>query len=226
LRRFTDLPITVINIDLSDDDRILLKSHGAMVRDFYPIRSECAKNQPWHKNPEFAQNCFMKLHLWEVESEYDKVIYLDSDMLVVRNIDHLFDLKTTFAACPAYVQSLDLKTRRVLSAGYSDRLFNAGFLVIEPNISTFGWLWAGKDSFINREDPSDQGWLNQYFAEKWHRLPSCYNATRRVFMAAPDEWRSLEKDLAVIHYTIEKPWVAPAKGCESIEKLWWECYAS
>jgi glycogenin glucosyltransferase len=167
----------------------------------------------------------MKLHLWEAV-EYDKVIYLDADMLVVRNIDHLFDLKATFAACPSYAQAIDRKTHKVVSGGYSDKLFNAGFLVIEPCHSVFGDLWSQKDHFINPQDPSDQGLLNMHFSGTWHRLPSCYNATRRVFMTAPNEWKELEKDLAVIHYTIEKPWVTKVPKCEPIEKLWWECYTS
>jgi lipopolysaccharide biosynthesis glycosyltransferase len=226
LKRFTSLPINVINIDLSADDRALIESHGAVVRDFPRISSACAKRMPWHTIPEFAQNCFMKLHLWDLEMEYDKVIYLDSDTLVVKNIDHLFELKEKFAACPAYAQSINSRTRKVESAGYSKQYFNAGFLVLEPNINTFGELWSSKDHFINSQDPSDQGLLNIHFEGKWHRLPPIYNATRRVFMAAPHEWKAWCHDIAVIHYTIEKPWVQSVPKCESIEKLWWECYTS
>jgi glycogenin glucosyltransferase len=224
LRRFTDLPINVISIDLSADDRYLLESHGARIKDFPRIGSAGAKTQPWHKNPDFANNCFMKLHLWN--TEYDKLIYLDSDMLVIRNIDHLFEIQSKFAACPSYSQSFDRKTRRLLSAGYSEKLFNGGFLVLEPNISTFNKLMRDKDFLINREDPSDQGYLNMVYDGTWTRLPSWYNATRRVFMVAPDEWKAMGENLAVIHYTIEKPWVQSVPKCEEIENLWWECYKS
>lgn len=226
LRKFTNLPINVINIDLSDEDRSMLITHGVTIRDFDRIDSIKAKTQPWHINSNFANNCFMKFNLWKMEIEYDKIIYLDSDMLVVRNIDHLFKLKEQFAACPAYVQEINSRTRKLVSSGYSKKLFNAGFLVLEPNYSTFVELLEKKDTFVNLQDPSDQGLLNIHFENKWCRLPSCYNATRRAFMVAPDEWEAMENDLAVIHYTIQKPWLESVPKCESIEKLWWECYLS
>lgn len=224
LRRFTDIPFNVIDIDLADENRLLLENYGAIVRNFGRIGSTQAKTQPWHKNKDFANNCFNKLHIWNLV-EYDKVIYLDSDMLVVKNIDHLFELDVEFAACPSYVNVYG-KNKKLLNSNWSDNYFNAGFLLIEPHESVYGELLSLKDMFICNHDPSDQGFLNSYYKDNWHKLSSIYNATRRVFTAARDKWDEMSAEISVIHYTIEKPWLVSVEGCEEIEKLWWECYSS
>lgn len=223
LRRFTDLPIHVIDLDLTEENRKLLENHSAIITRVDRIGSIYAKTQPWHQNKDFANNCFNKLHLWN--QNYDKVIYLDSDMLVVKNIDSLFKLDVEFAACPAYVKTYK-PTKSLISAGYSEEWFNGGFLFLKPDPKVFADLIEKKDLIECKRDPSDQGFLNEYYKGKWHRLSSIFNATRRVFMSAPAEWKAWCHDIAVIHYTIEKPWIKPVLGCESIEREWWECYRS
>ena len=63
---------------------------------------------------------FSKLNIWTLTS-YSKIVYLDSDILVLKNIDDLFE-------------------REELSAGSEDLwpdVFNSGVLVIEPSQTTF-----------------------------------------------------------------------------------------
>ena len=44
---------------------------------------------------DFGHSQFLKLHLLELE--FDKVLYLDCDVLVLRNLDHLFQLEAPAA---------------------------------------------------------------------------------------------------------------------------------
>lgn len=63
---------------------------------------------------------FSKLNVWTLTS-HTKLVYLDSDTLIVKNIDDLFE-------------------REELSAGSEDLwpdFFNSGVLVIEPSMKTF-----------------------------------------------------------------------------------------
>jgi glycogenin glucosyltransferase len=39
------------------------------------------------------------LNVWGLV-EFEKVVYLDADCLVVSNLDHMFDMDTSFAAAP------------------------------------------------------------------------------------------------------------------------------
>lgn len=224
LRRFTQLPINVINLNLSDDNKKMLERCGASIYDVKELNSIYAKKQPWHTNPNFANNCFNKIHIWN--SGYSKAIYLDSDVLVIKNIDFLFNLDYDFAACPSFLMSFDSKTKQLQFADWTSKYFNAGVLFIKPNRDVFFDLIRNKDILFNKDDLSDQGFLNEYFKNKWHKLEPIFNATRRVFKSFPDKWNKIRNDICVIHYTLEKPWNQKVEGCEEIENLWWECYKS
>jgi UDP-sulfoquinovose synthase len=67
---------------------------------------------------------FAKLRLWEL-AEYERVVFLDADTIVVRNIDRLLDYPE-FCAAPNLYETL----------GDFHRL-NSGVFVAEPNAATF-----------------------------------------------------------------------------------------
>jgi glycogenin glucosyltransferase len=224
LRRFTETPFVVIDIGINDIYKKRLVQLGATMLKVEPISSIHAKNQPWHTVPNFANNCFNKLYLWNLK--YDKVIYLDSDMLVVKSIDHLFNIDYSFSACPSYVCKFDKLKHEIVQSGWSNSLFNGGFLVIKPNEIVFQDLMSKKDIIRCDRDPSDQGFLNEYYKDRWNKLSPIYNATRRVFMVDCLKWNQIKNDIHVIHFTVQKPWITKVQECEEIENLWWECYDS
>jgi len=104
-----------------------------------------------------------KLHLFRL-TQFDKVIFLDADTLVVRPISHLFQLAEPFAAAP--------------DQGWPDA-FNSGVLVATPSLDTFDALM---DMMRSRGtwDGGDQGLLNDFFPD-WHRLSFTYNVTPSAY---------------------------------------------
>ena len=44
-----------------------------------------------------------KLHIFNL-TEYKRIVYLDSDALVMRNLDHLFQLPPHFLYAPRYIE--------------------------------------------------------------------------------------------------------------------------
>lgn len=104
-----------------------------------------------------------KLHLFRL-TQYEKVIFLDADTLVVRPISHLFQLAHRFAAAP--------------DQGWPDA-FNSGVLVATPALDTFDALM---DMMRTRGtwDGGDQGLLNDFFPD-WHRLSFTYNVTPSAY---------------------------------------------
>ena len=48
---------------------------------------------------------YTKLHIWNLV-DYDKVVYIDADTLVLQNVDELFDRPTPAGACVASLYSL------------------------------------------------------------------------------------------------------------------------
>ncbi|WQF79812.1 Putative glycosyl transferase, family 8, nucleotide-diphospho-sugar transferase [Colletotrichum destructivum] len=98
-----------------------------------------------------------KIQLWSL-TRFRRVLYLDSDTLVVSNLDHLFDLPEAigFAAAP--------------EIGFPD-CFNSGVMLLRPDPATHAELTrfaACVDSF----DGGDQGLLNVFFGDGTRSHPS------------------------------------------------------
>lgn len=101
-----------------------------------------------------------KLHIFRL-TQYSKLIFLDADVLPIRQLSHLFTLPHEFAAVP--------------DVGWPD-IFNSGVMVLTPGEEKFKdlvELLKSKGSW----DGGDQGLLNEWRGDNWHRLSFTYNTT-------------------------------------------------
>jgi glycogenin glucosyltransferase len=101
-----------------------------------------------------------KLHIFRL-TQYQKIIFLDADVLPIRSISHLFNLPHEFSAVP--------------DVGWPD-IFNSGVLVLSPGEDKFNQLnelLKSKGSW----DGGDQGILNEWRGGDWNRLSFTYNTT-------------------------------------------------
>lgn len=133
---------------------------------------------------------FVKLRLWELE-QFDKVIFLDADTLVIRNIDRLVAWPE-FSGAPNLYETLADFHR-----------LNSGVFVASPSRRTFDAMLQALDRpglFWRR---TDQTFLEYYFPE-WHGLPYIYNTLQYVWFNLPALWDW--QRIHVIHYQYEKPW--------------------
>ncbi|KAG9135905.1 hypothetical protein Leryth_002609 [Lithospermum erythrorhizon] len=152
---------------------------------------------------------YTKLKIFNM-TNYKKVVYLDADTLVVKNIDDLFK-------CGKFCANLK----------HSERL-NSGVLVVEPSKDLFEDMMS-KVSTLPSYTGGDQGFLNSYYASfpnahlfepdlpsdilnsrtvpAMERLSTLYNADVGLYMLA-NKWMVDERELRVIHYTLGpiKPW--------------------
>jgi alpha-N-acetylglucosamine transferase len=127
---------------------------------------------------------FTKLHLWTL-TEYDRIVYLDSDALPLVNTEELFQLElnqhsTTnppFNYSFAAVNTLqNINGQPVLGGG-----FNAGIFVMKPDQDMFERLWTtamdpGQPWNVHKD--MEQGLLNGFFRTVggWYRLDWIWNA--------------------------------------------------
>ena len=157
---------------------------------------------------------YTKLHIWNLQS-YQKVVYIDADALVLRNVDSLFD-RPNFSAAPDV---------------FPPTKFNAGVLVIEPDAEVFRDMLAKVDSLWSH-DGGDTGFLNSYFPD-WYqlpasnRLPFSFNAQRTMhwltFSKQPGYWKSIGP-ISILHFSsTPKPWLSPKKKGE-LEIIWWQYF--
>ena len=135
---------------------------------------------------------FCKLQLWRL-SGYRKVVFLDADTLVVKNIDKLFGYPE-FSAAPNLYETLADMHR-----------LNSGVFVAAPAAATYRSMLERLDApgaFWRR---TDQTFLQHYFPD-WHGLPYTFNALQYLYFNLPALWRW--SSIKVVHYQYEKPWMA------------------
>ncbi|PYE81413.1 glycosyltransferase [Pseudoroseicyclus aestuarii] len=153
---------------------------------------------------------FVKLRLWQLD--YDRVVFLDADTLVLRNIDRLFDYPE-FSAAPNVYESLADFHR-----------LNSGVFTARPDSRTFERMLAHldrPDAFWRR---TDQTFLQDFFPD-WHGLPVTMNMLQYAWINMPELWSWPE--ICVLHYQYEKPWVDHAKAdrLRPLIDLWHACAA-
>lgn len=200
--------VAMVAPDVPSAARARLRTHGWQLRDIDPLH--VAGPRPLY--PRFDE-AYIKLRAWQLE-EFDKVVLLDADTLVVRNIDDLFD-RPPLAAAPDFLMP--------------DR-FNSGVMVLQPSTKTFAEMLAALDH-AGSYDGGDQGFLNAFFHDWYaapvaHRLPAGYNLMHFIvqFLRGHPVLRDvLEREARVIHYAVQKPWhtLPVVTGCSAD---WWAMY--
>lgn len=133
---------------------------------------------------------FCKLRLWQL-SNYERILFLDADTIVVKNIDRLFGYPE-FCAAPNLYETLNDMHR-----------LNSGVFVAEPNNQTFDAMIAALDSPAAYWPRTDQTFLESWFPN-WHGLPYTFNTLQYVFFNLPELWHW--SAINVVHYQYEKPW--------------------
>ncbi|KMZ63863.1 UDP-glucuronate:xylan alpha-glucuronosyltransferase 2 [Zostera marina] len=136
---------------------------------------------------------YTKLRLWQLTG-YDKIVFIDADVVVLKNVDFLFGMPELSATTDSTV------------------LFNSGVMVIEPSNCSFGAMLDRLEEIVPYNG-GDQGFLNQIFVW-WHRLPQTVNY-KKIFQNSVDS-RSIGKKnrlfesnppaISTIHYFGIKPW--------------------
>lgn len=141
---------------------------------------------------------FTKLNLWNM-TQYDRVIYFDSDCLVTGSLNNLLSMKIG----PGLWVTRDIRGGQWVDG------FNMGVFMIQPSAYEFQQLLHSKDDpdFHFETMMAEQGFLNVYYQGKWTDFGFCNNANLAAYKDDPDLWsREFTAGINVIHYTMSKPW--------------------
>ena len=133
---------------------------------------------------------FAKLRLWQL-TEYEAVVFIDADALMLKNCDKLFAYPE-FCAAPNVYESLADFHR-----------MNSGVFTARPSAATFAAMMDRLDRpgvFWRR---TDQTFLQDFFPD-WHGLPVFYNMLQYVWFNMPALWSWDE--IHILHFQYEKPW--------------------
>ncbi|OAO91933.1 GolS10 [Arabidopsis thaliana] len=219
--------------DIPKEHRQILVAQGCIIREIEPVYPP--ENQAGYAMAYYVIN-YSKLRIWEFV-EYEKMIYLDGDIQVFSNIDHLFDTPSgylyavkdcfcegSWSKTPqykiGYCQQSPEKVRWPMnSLGHVPPLyFNAGMLVFEPNLLTYEDLLQT----VQVTTPTS-------FAEQ--PIPSTYNLVLAMLWRHP-ECIDLDQ-INVVHYCAKgsKPWRFTGEeehmdreDIKMLVKKWWDIY--
>ena len=150
-----------------------------------------------------------KLHLWD-QIEYKKLVYLDTDLLVLGDLSELFN----------YSQ---------LSCAYDTnppQICNTGVVILEPQEGMFEKMKHAIYEKKLYEGIGDQGFINSFFGSFTPIHPS-YNVPRISGTGLGDQMkRNVTK---IVHYVCKKPWKCGREGraycgCgyKRLNYVWWE----
>ncbi len=182
--------VVLVTAEVGARDRARLKQLWHHVLETEHVANPNSSNE---LGLEAFATCYTKLRVWEL-TQYDHVVYLDADTIVLGSLEPLLE-RSCFAAAPC---------------PSAPDLFNTAVMVLQPSAEKFGEM----ESLIRTlpsYDGGDQGFLNSYFAD-WFtgpaesRLPYQYNTARLSCFYKPS-WTRFTSDMRVLHYFgPAKPW--------------------
>ncbi|KAJ5551428.1 hypothetical protein N7461_006126 [Penicillium sp. DV-2018c] len=156
---------------------------------------------------------FTKIELWRL-TQFQRIVYLDCDIVALRAPDELLSLEADFAAAP--------------DVGWPD-CFNSGMMALRPNLQDYYALRALAQRGISF-DGADQGLLNMHFRD-WHRLSFTYNCTPSANYQYIPAYKHFQSTISLIHFIgSQKPWTMPRQilplesPYNQLLGRWWAVY--
>ncbi|XP_039061315.1 galactinol synthase 1-like [Hibiscus syriacus] len=212
LRKVKSVHLLVVAVlpDVAGENRLILENQGCIVRVIRPVYPP--ENHTQYAMAYYAINS--KLCIWEFV-EYRKMIYLDGDIQVYENDDHLFDLpdghfytvmdcfcETTWRHTPryeiTYCQQCPDKIKWPDDKCQAPSLyFNAGMFVFEPGRETCENLLHTLE-ITPPTSFAEQDFLNMFFKDIYKPIPLYYNLILAMLWRHPENVE-LEK-VKVVHY--------------------------
>lgn len=140
------------NLDFKEYLSILKRLDITLKFCYNPIDISKILNQYYAKYISDISWDFFKLLPWSL-TDFDNIIFMDTDMLVLKNIDHLFHNNYDFMYTDGRISPL-----------------NSGLFVAKPNLTTF----YGLQHFIYSGDfATNSGWFNMGRKHKHYAIEVC-----------------------------------------------------
>ncbi len=151
-------------------------------------------------------------------NDVEKVIYLDCDLIVEKDIKELWQYDVSSYMAGVIEDEGSISQIKRLKLPYENNYFNAGILLLNiKNLRTFDFKNECIDYFNENEKIitlQDQDILNGVLNGKCKFLPLCWNANGRIYeinrletLYTKEEAKEAKYNPAILHFTdTNKPW--------------------
>jgi glycogenin len=180
----------MVTKDVSLKSKEVLSKLGVIIKEVNEIhykgnKSNLIEDRYGKQNKSWMM--FTKINIWK-EIPCEKLLYIDSDMVVLQNIDSIFEINSNISAVYGG------------SAYHKYQGIEAGVLLIKPSIDTYNNLIKAMNSDDYDLRMSDQTLINDYFLkhDKINYLDPKFNRLQK---------KNNNIDGAYIyHWNGQKPW--------------------
>ena len=199
--------IIMVTPDVSGDYKFYLKHMYTHVQEieYIKVNPEIFLEESTRFN-----NVFTKLECLSL-TQYDKIIFLDLDMIIVKNLDHLFNLNAPAACLKKHYIPYGKKIPSSMICSDKNKLIgsiNAGVMLLEPNLNELNDIKndISKITQPNKYKYPEQDYISLRYCNKWTSITFNYNfqfgLTNRV-----KKCHYAIDNIYVIHYSSSnKPW--------------------
>ncbi|CAK7326280.1 unnamed protein product [Dovyalis caffra] len=213
--------VVAILPDVPEDHRKILESQGCVVHEIEPVCPP--ENQTQFAMAYYVIN-YSKLRIWEFVN-YEKMVYLDGDIQVFDNIDHLFDEPNGY-----FYAVMDCFCEKTWSSTPQYQIGYCQQCPEKPNLLTYLDLLET----LKVTPPTsfaEQDFLNMFFRDVYKPIPPVYNLVSAMLWRHPENF-DLD-NVKVVHYCAggAKPWRYTGKeenmdreDIKVLVKKWWEIY--
>lgn len=190
---------------------------------FYSVEDSVLEGVQFRKKRPLSMAAYYRLLLSSVlPQNLDKVLYLDCDMIVMRDIQEIFKIEIDNYALAATIDKFPYteKHRLQLHMEVGERTFCSGIMLVnlkywrdhnvEPRLLEYAKRYK-EEVYLH-----DQDVLNYYFKKKWFLLPPKWNHIAGTLRVAPRiefksfDYMAFSKEPMIYHYASVriKPWYA------------------
>ncbi len=160
--------------------RSVKQNCGNITVEFHEVDAGMLQGVRFSPGTHVTAAAYYRIVLPTILPSLSKILYLDCDILVLKDISPLFDIDMAHYAVAAIKDILKLKDehRLQLNLSYADRYFNSGVMMVNMN------YWREHDverhllEFSKKERKvffHDQDALNHVFRKQWFQLSPQWN---------------------------------------------------
>lgn len=209
--KWFDYPIIILDDHCSEDIKKKCNQYYKNI-EFRPIKYKNYLQVKKEGTAKRLQCTFYKLDTFSI-TEYDRLVFMDLDMIVLGDISDLFTKYTMpFCGCHAF----SLKTDNLRDD------INSGVFVVN-NIDKNGTYKKLLNMAMNKKiSMPDQKIINLYFGNEIFHIDKKYNVEKRMLKS-----KKHKIDPVILHLVGDKQFMyggTHEEGYEDIEKQWIEWY--